>query len=116
VLCEADAEGGISHGFCPEKSGQRVGLIRAERHFPIQILVSEAQYVYRGDPASYSPNKNTRQAYFEGELQDYCGKSLTDLPYNRSCPIHRVPPAYEEEMPPDEVGRKKNRIFSPPAA
>jgi len=117
VLCHADTEGGISHGFCSEYSSQRVGLIRAERHFPIQILVSDAQYVYRGDPASYTPNPNTGQAYFEGELQDFCGRSFTELPYNRSCPVHQMPPpAMENEIGLVWQRQKKNRIFSSPAA
>jgi penicillin-binding protein 1A len=117
VLCYADREGGISHGFCPEQSLQRVGLIRVERHFPMQILVSDGQYVYRGDPRAHPPNPNMGQAYFEGDLQDFCGRSHTDLPYNHSCPLHQIPPIESENG--DEAkmqSRKKNRIFSPPAA
>ncbi len=117
VLCHADTEGGISHGFCPEECLKRVGLIRAERHFPMQILVSDAQYVCRGDPMSCTPNPNTGQAYFEAQSQNFCGRSYTELPYNRSCPVHQTPPTIpENENFIGEESRKKNRIFSPPAA
>ncbi len=95
VLCECDAEGGISHGYCPQESVKRVGLIRAERYFPMQILVSDAQYVYRGDPQGIAPNPNAGQAYFEQTLTDACGRSHTQTPFNRSCPHHTKPPTEE---------------------
>ncbi len=117
VLCLRDEDGGISHGFCPDESLIRVGLIRAERHFPIQILVSDAQYVYRGDPGAYPPNPDAGQAYFEGEAQSFCGRSHTELPYNHSCSIHQLPPIDAESAPENNGStRKKNRIFSSPAA
>ena len=116
-LCEVDEAGGVSHGFCPAESLKRVGLIRAERQFPMQILVSDAQYVYRGDPKVLMPNSNTGQAYFEGEAQNFCGKSHTELPYNRSCSIHQLPPTDTQATPENDWRtRKKSRIFSPPAA
>ena len=69
-----------------------MGLIQAERHFPMQILVSDAQYVYRGDPTAIPPNPHEDQAYFEEGLPDYCGRSHTKTPFNRSCPRHLLPP------------------------
>ena len=116
LLCQGDADGGISHGFCPEESLQRVGLIRAERSFPMQILVSDAQYVYWGDPLLHTPNSNAGQAYFEGEEQTFFGRSHTDLPFNRSCPVHQSPSVHEDESEMQRQSKKKNRIFSPPAA
>ena len=92
VLCHGDEAGGISHGNCPEEEQHRVGLIQAERHFPMQILVSDAQYVYRGDPTAIPPNPHEDQAYFEESLPDYCGRSHTKTPFNRSCPRHLLPP------------------------
>ena len=100
VLCYGDQAGGISHGFCPEEALERVGLVRAERHFPMQILVQDAQYVYGGDPAGFAPNPNVEQAYFENGRGDFCGRSYTKTPYNRSCPHHIEP--IEEEEPSDE--------------
>ena len=116
VFCQGDADGGISHGFCPEESLQRVGLIRAPRNFPMQILVSDAQYVYWGDPLLHTPNPNVGQAYFEGEEQTLFGRSHTDLPFNRSCPVHQSPSVNEDESEMQRQSKKKNRIFSSPAA
>ena len=99
VLCLADREGGISHGYCPEEELERVGLVRAERHFPMQILVQDAQYVYGGAPDAFSPDLNGEQAYFEAERRDACGRSYTKSPFNRSCPRHTAP---SEEPPSDE--------------
>lgn len=96
VLCQCDRDGGLSHGYCPEESVERVGLIRAERHFPMQILVSDAQYVYRGDPKGIAPNPDPGQAYFEPTLTDACERSHTQTPFNRSCPHHTKPPDDEE--------------------
>ena len=88
VLCEFDEAGGISHGYCPTREVKKVGLIRAKRHFPMQILVTDAQYVYRGDPETYAPNLKEDQAYFEESLTDFCGRSYTKQPCNRSCVLH----------------------------
>ena len=116
VLCEVDEEGGISHGFCPEEALRRVALVRAERSFPIQILVSDAQYVYRGAPSEYMPNSNTGQAYFEGDAQNFCGRSHTELPYNHSCPVHQFPPPDSERRPENDWRVRKKRIFPSPVA
>lgn len=102
ILCELDENGGISHGFCPEECLKKAGLIRAERHFPIPILVSDAQYVYHGDPRTMTPNPHEEQAYFEALTDGYCGRSYTKAPYNRSCPIHTEPPTDEDESSEEE--------------
>lgn len=98
VLCVADGEkGGISHGFCPREWQRNVGLIRVERHFPMQVLVTDAQYVWRGDPARLPPREDPTGAYFEQELSDFCGRSHTKTPFNRSCSEHTKEPIGESE-------------------
>ena len=92
VLCDYDAEeGGVCHGYCPEESRTQVGLIDVERRFPIEILVSDAQYVYGGDPANIPPNLNLNESYFAKEREYPCGQSHTKLPFNRSCTRHTEP-------------------------
>jgi hypothetical protein len=56
----------------------------------MQVIVGDAQYVRRGDPMGLLPNQEQSQAYFAPALEDYCGRSLTDLPYNRSCQFHAM--------------------------
>ena len=115
ILCYADENGGISHGYCPEDGLIRVGLIRAERRFSMQILVSDAQYVYHGDPRTVAANPNDSQAYFEEMLSDCCGRSYTKTPFNRSCPIHTVPQTEEDSQNelPDEEGEFPTPPFTP---
>ncbi|MBE6633306.1 MAG: hypothetical protein E7620_03065 [Ruminococcaceae bacterium] len=84
TLCHCDEVlGGISHGNCPNE--RRVSLIRALRQFPMEIFVTDAQYVWRGDPKELPPNPNEKQAYFQGEGMGYVGRSAVEKPFNRSC-------------------------------
>ena len=85
VLCEVCTSGGICHGDCPREERKEVGLIQVERHFPKQVTISDAEYVFRGDPAALSPNPNSGEAYFATDLSDYCGVSGKKEQYNRSC-------------------------------
>ena len=85
VLCAvAGDDGGILHGVDIPEDARRVALIRVERHFPIQITVTDAQYVFRVDPAVLPPNPKACEAYFEAGLPDFCGRSEGSLPFNRS--------------------------------
>ena len=91
TLCEYDLdEGGISHGNCPNEACGKVGLIRIERRFPIQILVSDAQYAY-GGARSLPVNPDSSVAYFEEKEGFFCGHSHTGMPFNRSCQRHSKP-------------------------
>ncbi len=91
ILCPYDREGGgVTHAGCPEETRELVGLIRVERHFPVEVTVRDAQYVYRGDPLAMEANPEEGRAYFEGGLSDFCGRSATERPYNRSCHAHSV--------------------------
>ena len=88
IPVEVDQGGGVCHGKCPVGERKTVSLLRVTRHFPMQVTVSDAQYVFRGVPYSYAPNAHSSEAYFEAGLGDYCGRSATKLPFNRSCAVH----------------------------
>ena len=77
---------------------EEIGLIQVERHFPKQVTISDAEYVFRGDPAALFPNPNPGEAYFAAELPDYCGVSGKKEQYNRSCTIHHKEDENEEEI------------------
>ena len=98
VLCEVCTSGGICHGHCPNEERKEVGLIQVERHFPKQVTVSDAEYVFRGDPATLSPNPNPNEAYFAANLPDYCGVSGKKEQYNRSCTTHQEENEEEEKV------------------
>lgn len=86
VLCAvAGPDGGVLHGMDFPEDAHTVALIRAERHFPVQVSVADAEYVWRGSPVLLSPNPREDEAYFESGLTDFCGRSDRQLPFNRSA-------------------------------
>ena len=92
ILCAYDTEhGGVSHGNCPQESTKEIGLIRVERSFPRQILVLDAQYVYRTDPLQTEINPDPKSAYFSKVIRGNAGVSHTYKQYNRSCTAHLEP-------------------------
>ncbi len=102
VLCDYDAEnGGVSHGYCPKDCIEQIGLIQVERHFPVEITVRDAPYVYRGEPMTLPPNGDAGKSYFDQVLGDFYGIARGERPYNASCPFHTKewedPDEYEDE-------------------
>ncbi len=97
VLVPYDWEaGGVSHGYCPEELVEYVGLIRVDRRLPKKIYVSDAEYVWHGDPLTLPPNENETEAYFAEEEKGMFGVSNRPYPYNRSCRTHQSPPEEQE--------------------
>lgn len=105
ILCQTDAEnGGVLHEDCDPSLRKPAGLIRVTRHFPIQVTVTDAQYVWRGDPRTMPRNQYSNQAYFEAYLPDFCGRSNLAVPFNRSAaPRNTEPPETAEQgtQPPE---------------
>ena len=102
--------GGVCGAECVFEHSEKVSLIRVVRHFPVQVTVSDAQYVWRGDPNVIPANLNSAEAYFEAALSDFCGRSATQTPYNRSCAGH------EPEYPtPWDMERLFPQALFPPA-
>lgn len=102
--------GGVCGADCPVEDSRRVALIRVARSFPVQVTVADAQYVWRGDPQIIPPNPNANEAYFEASLSDYCGRSATETPYNRSCAGHQT-----EYLTPWDAERFFSQFFVPEA-
>ena len=113
VLCEVCKSGGVCHEYCPDEERIEVGLIRVERHFPKQVTVGDAEYVYRGDPSTISQNPNPNEAYFSADLFDYCGISATKEQYNRSCTAHTESKEEIEEETKEEIEENENIFFTP---
>lgn len=91
VLVEYDrVEGGIASEICYGADLELVALIKVERSFPMQIYVSDAQYVYRELPKDVMPETSPSLPYFnnlfgEGE---YGGISYGEKQFNRYCRAH----------------------------
>ncbi len=96
--------GGVAFGACPSANLSLVGLIRTpKRAFPLDLAVTDAQYVYCSLPHGTAPCQDSSKAFFADSLPPgtYCGHSHTDHPVNRAClcrqeitlpPLQDVPP------------------------
>lgn len=81
--------GGVAlDGMC--KNTDYVGMITVKRSFPMQVYISDAQYVYRDIGEGILPETASSLPFFNNILQsgEYCGISNTDEQYNRLCRAH----------------------------
>ena len=90
VLVAYDAdEGGVATPECQRDNLKYVGMILVERSFPIEIFVTDAQYVWK-DIGNAIPETDPRLPFFYNALPEgeYCGKSYGEQQYNRYCRAH----------------------------
>ena len=87
-----DAEGeGIAFAECAESHKLSVvGLISAERDFPCEVYVIDAQYVMKSIPDDVFPDSRDGNPFFFAMLEDshYCGISDEKRQYNSACRKH----------------------------
>ncbi len=91
VLVKYDStNGGIASHDCKKSDCDYVGLITAERSFPVQIYVSDAQYVTKEIPSAVLPETSPSLPFFNNMLKkgEYCGISNSKEQYNRYCRAH----------------------------
>ena len=84
-------EGGVVlENECPAENVSYVGLIAIKREFPIEVTVSDAQYVWINIDASVLPETSPTLPFFQNALKEgvYCGRSNVEFPYNRFCRAH----------------------------
>lgn len=83
--------GGVAFsGGCPNESVEYVGMICVERSFPIQIYVTDAQYVWRNIGTEILPETSPSLPFFNNLLKknEFCGISKVQYQYNRYCRVH----------------------------
>jgi len=91
VLVDYDRfHGGVADPSCPSYNVTQVGLLQVERSFPIQVYVSDAQYVYRELPSDVLPGDSDGEPFFINTLKsgEFCGISYSEKQYNRYCSEH----------------------------
>ena len=93
ILVEYDTIcGGIATVFTPEGHIERVGMLLVEREFPAQILVSDAQYVYKELEKDILPSFKSNEPFFapiyEEDKKKYCGISAGKTQFNRLSIAH----------------------------
>lgn len=82
-------EGGVAfEGEC--ENAEYVGMISAERSFPCEVTVSDAQYVWRDIGKDILPETSPTFPFFHNLLKEgeYCGISNAEMQYNRFCRTH----------------------------
>ena len=83
--------GGVAlEDTCPNENTNYVGLIHVVRSFPIQVTVTDAQYVWREITPTVIPETAVSLPFFHNLLKEgeYCGISAAEVQYNRLCRIH----------------------------
>ena len=93
VMVEYDSVcGGVATVFTPIWHVSEVGMIRVEREFPMQIIVSDAQFVYREIPKDSLPSFEPNEAFFavleDDKNKRFFGKSAGNVQFNRISLAH----------------------------
>ena len=75
---------------CEEQNCSYVGLIHIKRSFPVEVYVTDAQYVWRELPPEIMPETSPALPFFHRILKEgeYCGISHGDTQFNRLCRAH----------------------------
>ena len=84
------ADGGVASEGCYSADVEYIGMIKVERSFPIQIYISDAQYVWRPLPDGVIPETSQSLPFFNnifGE-DEFCGISYGNTQFNRYCRAH----------------------------
>lgn len=92
ILCRAHPDGGIATREDDGEDLVEVALVRVARRFPMTVLVSDAQYVYGGDPLLLERNEDESLAYFDRDGKYPFGKSAVEKPFNRAYRPEALPP------------------------
>ncbi len=93
VFVEYDAVcGGVATVFTHEGHIRKIGMIQVDREFPMQITVSDAQYVYKKMNSSVLPSFEENKPFFapmESEKgKKYFGISAGKTQFNRLSTAH----------------------------
>ncbi len=92
VLVNYDAvTGAVASAGCPRDNVKQVGLIQVEnRKFPVQMTVTDAQFVYRDLPSNVEPGGWWGDPYFINTIPEgtFVGVSNSKTQYNQFCWYH----------------------------
>lgn len=81
--------GGLATTDCPAENIAKIGLIRVDRAFPIQVYITDAQYVARNaDPNRASVGRPNQPYFAYQQGAGYFGLSYGETQYNRVCQGH----------------------------
>ena len=91
--------GGVICDGEPHENTTRVGLVRINRSFPMQIYVTDAQYTYRPLPIGQMPAKEPNRPYYATLWRrgEYGGISPSEIQFNHSYQKSEETEAEESE-------------------
>lgn len=108
ILVDYCTEGkGIASEYCPEDKLVKTALIRMNRDFPTDILVTDSQYTYLELPYNVRPYYTKYRAYYyymsvyadDNGLNHFYGRiSGSILPYNKACTLHFNATAWKQKV------------------
>ncbi len=90
VLVRYDnSTGGVASELCPSDHVVNVGLLNIpDRQFPVQVKVTDAQYVWRAMSDTTEPCSWWGEPFFKNEVTGYVGISGGEKQYNKFCWEH----------------------------
>lgn len=110
VLVAYDESGeGVATEFCPNENIKIISLLNIdERHFPKEIIISDADYVYRDIDGSKPLCEDSAYPYYYNYIEDgdYVGRGRHKKQFNSLCDLCC------KEITPNEEAKIKKRISS----
>ena len=108
ILVDYDeVTGGVVVGNCPDENVVKVGMIQVDRSFPIDVTVTDAQYVYKTLPSGLEPGLWWGVPFFENIIPEDTFVGLTNLKggrqFNSACYEHYTDVPAEDEKDTDET-------------
>ncbi len=108
IIVDYDSEtGAVANSGCPSENIIQVGMIEVERNFPIQVTVTDAQYVYKALPKGIEPAGWWGAPFFEKALPEKTFVGITNLnggrQFNSACYEHYDPESTEEDTNEEET-------------
>ena len=93
ILVEYDVFcGGVATVFTPDGHVKKVGMLLVDREFPVQIVISDAQYVYKELDSDILPSFKENEPFFatleDDEKKKYFGISIGKTQFNRLSTAH----------------------------
>ena len=86
-----DKDGGVCiEGMCADENVNYIGMLTVKRSFPMQIYVTDAQYVWLNIEDGVVPETSPYLPFFNNMLSEteFCGISNTQYQFNRLCRAH----------------------------
>lgn len=93
ILVDYDyVTGGVATDGCPKENVIKVGMIQVDRSFPIEITVTDAQYVYKELPSGLEPGQWWGVPFFQNAIPEDTYVGITNLrggrQFNSACYEH----------------------------